>query len=150
MKTGKSQFRRARASPDGKGVLVKVLRVGICGTDREIIAGEYGTAPEGSRFLILGHENFGIVEQVGDNVGDFRPGDYVMATVHLPGDGIYDLLGAQDMTTNETCYEHGISKVHGFLRQYYVETAESLILIPPGLKEVGDLLEPTKQGGEVG
>ena len=49
----------------GRGVLVKVLRVGLDGTDREIDAGEYGTAPPGSGFLVLGHESFGIVERVG-------------------------------------------------------------------------------------
>ena len=42
---------------DGRGVLVKVLKVGLDGTDREINAGEYGTAPTGDEFLILGHES---------------------------------------------------------------------------------------------
>ena len=33
--------------PDGRGVLVKVLRVGVDGTDKEINAAEYGAAPSG-------------------------------------------------------------------------------------------------------
>src|SRR5260370_29317914 len=45
--------------PHGRGVLVKVLRVGVDGTDKEINAAEYGMAPEGEQFLITGHENFG-------------------------------------------------------------------------------------------
>ena len=54
--------------PGGRGVLVKVLRVGLCGTDREIDAGDYGTTPPGSDFLVLGHETFGSVQEVGSQV----------------------------------------------------------------------------------
>ena len=59
---------------DGKGVLVEVLRVGACGTDREINDAEYGVAPEGSEFLVLGHENFGRVVETGENVKDLKGG----------------------------------------------------------------------------
>ncbi|MBI5307114.1 MAG: alcohol dehydrogenase catalytic domain-containing protein [Planctomycetes bacterium] len=51
--------------PDGRGVLVKVLRVSVDGTDKEINAAEYGTVPPGDDFLIIGHESFGIVEEAG-------------------------------------------------------------------------------------
>ena len=44
---------------NGRGVLVKVLRVGVDGTDKEIDAAEYGQAPPGYDFLIIGHEGFG-------------------------------------------------------------------------------------------
>ena len=52
----------------GRGVLVRVLRVGMDGTDKEINAAEYGAAPQGCDFLVVGHESFGRVEQVGPNV----------------------------------------------------------------------------------
>ncbi len=61
--------------PDGRGVLVKVLRVGVDGTDKEINAAEYGAPPPGDDYLILGHESFGQVETVGANVTEFGPGD---------------------------------------------------------------------------
>src|ERR1700687_4375279 len=77
--------------PDGRGVLVKVLRVGVDGTDKEINSAEYGSAPPGYEFLVLGHESFGQVEAVGAKVTDVRPGDYVVATVRRPGKSIYDL-----------------------------------------------------------
>src|SRR5215831_13907845 len=64
--------------PNGRGVLVKVLRVGVDGTDKEISAAEYGAAPPGCDFLVLGHESFGRVEEVGSNVIEFQPGDYVV------------------------------------------------------------------------
>ena len=67
--------------PNGRGVLVKVLQVGLDGTDREINAAEYGAAPPGYEFLVLGHEGFGVVEQVGPQVIELTPGDYVVARV---------------------------------------------------------------------
>ena len=55
-------------SPDGKGVLVRVLKVGVDATDREINDALYGNAPPGDKLPGLGHESFGIVEEVGPNV----------------------------------------------------------------------------------
>src|SRR5215470_6428155 len=80
--------------PNGRGVLVKVLRVGVDGTDKEINAAEYGAAPSGYEFLVIGHESFGRVEQVGASVTELQAGDYVVATVRRPGRSIYDLIGA--------------------------------------------------------
>jgi threonine dehydrogenase-like Zn-dependent dehydrogenase len=130
--------------PNGQGVLVKVLRVGVDGTDKEISAAEYGNAPEGDQFLITGHESFGQVMEVGANVQDtIKPGTYVVATVRRPGHSIYDQIGLQDMTTDEIYYERGINLRHGYLSEYYVEDAEYLVPMPETLREVGVLLEPT-------
>ena len=129
--------------PNNRGVLIKVLRVGVCGTDKEIIAAEYGIAPEGYNFLVLGHENFGIVEEVGKNVSEFKPGDYVVATVRRPGNSIYDQIGTYDMTLDEIYYERGISRRHGYFTEYYVEDPEYILNVPSGLKEIGVLMEPT-------
>ena len=129
--------------PNGRGVLVRVLRVGVDGTDKEINAAEYGAAPVGYNFLVLGHESFGQVEAIGDQVTELRPGDYVVATVRRPGTSIYDQIGTNDMTTDDTYYERGINLRHGYLTEYYVDDAEFLVKVPVGLKEVGVLLEPT-------
>jgi threonine dehydrogenase-like Zn-dependent dehydrogenase len=127
---------------NGRGVVVKVLRVGVDGTDKEINAAEYGAAPEGYNFLVIGHEGFGQVESVGPNVTELKPGDYVVATVRRPGKSIYDLIGTNDMTTDDTYFERGINLRHGFLTEYYVDDAEFIVKVPQGLKEVGVLLEP--------
>lgn len=127
---------------EGRGVLVKVLSVGVDGTDKEINAAEYGAAPVGSEFLVIGHEGFGIVEEVGPNVHEVRPGDFVVATVRRPGTSLYDLIGTNDMTTDDTYYERGINLRHGFLSEYYVDDAEFIVKVPRGLKDVGVLLEP--------
>lgn len=128
---------------NGRGVLVRVIRVGVDGTDKEINAAEYGQAPPGYDFLIIGHESFGQVEAVGPNVTEVQPGDYVVATVRRPGSSIYDLIGTNDMTTDDTYFERGINLRHGYLSQYYVDDAEFIVKVPQGLKEVGVLLEPT-------
>src|SRR5213596_4415629 len=129
--------------PNGRGVLVKVLRVGVDGTDKEINAAEYGAAPPGYDFLVIGHEGFGQVEAVGPNVTELKPGDYVVATVRRPGKSIYDLIGTNDMTTDDTYFERGINLRHGFLTEYYVDDVEFIVKVPIGLKDVGVLLEPT-------
>jgi threonine dehydrogenase-like Zn-dependent dehydrogenase len=129
--------------PGGRGVLVKVLRVGVDGTDREINAAEYGAAPDGYDFLVIGHEGFGQVVAIGENVSEVRRGDYVVATVRRPGSSIYDLVGTSDMTTDDTYFERGINLRHGYLTEYYVDDAAFIVKIPQGLKEVGVLLEPT-------
>jgi threonine dehydrogenase-like Zn-dependent dehydrogenase len=129
--------------PNGRGVLVRVLRVGVDGTDKEISAAEYGQAPNGYDFLIVGHESFGQVEAVGSNVTELKPGDYVVATVRRPGSSIYDLIGTNDMTTDDTYFERGINLRHGYMSEYYVDDAEFIVKVPQGLKEVGVLLEPT-------
>ncbi len=127
---------------NGRGVLVKVLRVGVCGTDREINNAEYGAAPVGEDFLVIGHENFGVVEEIGAQVIGLKKGDYVVATVRRPGTSIYDLIGASDMTTGDIYFERGINLRHGYLVEYYVDDARFLIKLPEGLKDVGVLLEP--------
>jgi len=129
--------------PGGRGVLVKVLRVGVDGTDKEINAAEYGAAPTGDDYLIIGHESFGVVEAVGPNVTELVPGDFVVATVRRPGSSLYDAIGTYDMTTDDTYFERGINLRHGYLTEYYVDDPEYIVKVPRGLREVGVLLEPT-------
>jgi glucose 1-dehydrogenase len=128
--------------PNGRGVLVKILRVGVDGTDKEINAAEYGAAPDGDNYLIVGHESFGHVEAVGPNVSEFNPGDYVSLTVRRPGTSIYDDIGTYDMTTDDTYFERGINLRHGFLTEYVVDEPEYIIRVPENMKEVGVLMEP--------
>jgi threonine dehydrogenase-like Zn-dependent dehydrogenase len=59
-----TELERPRLSdiPNGRGVLVRIVRVGVDGTDKEINAAEYGQAPPGYDFLVTGHECMGQVE----------------------------------------------------------------------------------------
>jgi len=127
---------------DGRGVLVRVLKVGVDATDREINDALYGNPPPGDDFLILGHECFGVVEEVGDNVRSIQPGDFVTATVRRPGGSIYDQIGTSDMTSEETYFERGINLLHGYLTEYFVDDEQYIVKIPPGLKHLHVLMEP--------
>jgi threonine dehydrogenase-like Zn-dependent dehydrogenase len=127
---------------DGKGILVKVLKVGVDATDREINDALYGNAPPGYKFLVLGHESFGIVQEVGPNVRNLKPGDYVAATVRRPGGSIYDTIGTYDMTSEETYFERGINLLHGYLTEYFVDHEDYIVRVPPGLKHLHVLMEP--------
>ena len=128
--------------PEGRGVLIKILNVGVDGTDKEINAAEYGAAPAGDDYLIIGHESFGRVESIGPNVTEFRPGDYVSLTVRRPGSSLYDQIGTYDMTTDDVYFERGINLRHGFLAEYVVDEPEYIIRVPENLKHVGVLMEP--------
>jgi threonine dehydrogenase-like Zn-dependent dehydrogenase len=128
--------------PDGKGILVKVLKVGVDATDREINDALYGNPPPGDDYLVLGHESFGIVQQVGPNVRNIRVGDYVTATVRRPGGSIYDKIGTYDMTSEETYYERGINLLHGYLTEYFVDHEDYIVRVPKGLKHLHVLMEP--------
>jgi glucose 1-dehydrogenase len=128
--------------PNERGVLVEVLRVGACGTDREINHAEYGVAPEGYDFLVLGHENLGRVVEVGANVREVAVGDFVVSTVRRPGHSFYDSIGSQDFTTDDEHFERGISRLHGYMTEYYVENADWVIKIPPAIADIAVLLEP--------
>ena len=128
--------------PGGKGVLVKVLKVGVDATDAEINEALYGNSPEGDDFLILGHECFGKVEAVGDRVHHIKPGDYVTCTVRRPGPTIFDKIGRSDITTSETYYERGINLLHGYMTEYFVDDAEFVVKVPESIKHLHVLCEP--------
>ncbi|HVR76190.1 MAG TPA: glucose 1-dehydrogenase [Planctomycetota bacterium] len=128
--------------PQGRGVLIEILRVGVDGTDKEINAAEYGAAPPGYDFLVIGHESFGRVVEIGPNVTALGPGDYVTATVRRPGTSLYDQIGHYDMTMDDTYYERGINLLHGFLTEHIVDDPEYLVKVPPGLRHAGVLMEP--------
>lgn len=128
--------------PDGRGIRVKVLKVGVDATDREINDALYGNAPPGDDYLVLGHECFGKVMEVGSKVTSVKPGDYVTATVRRPGGSIYDKIGTYDMTSEETYYERGINLLHGYLTEQFVDGEEYIVKVPKGLKHLHVLMEP--------
>jgi glucose 1-dehydrogenase len=135
-----------RDMPDPKlkadQVAVKMIRAGLCRTDAEIGHGLFGRAPAGDEYLILGHENFGVVEEVGRKVTGFKTGDLVVATVRRPCVCYTCKAGQNDMCHAGGYHERGIVGRHGFMAEYYVESPQWLNKIPKHAAEIGVLLEP--------
>ncbi|NMR31528.1 glucose 1-dehydrogenase [Crystallibacter degradans] len=134
------------AEPDpGEGaVLVDALSVGLCGTDREIIAAEYGSAPEGREHLVLGHENLGRVREAPPESG-LAPGDLVVGIVRRPDPEpcAACATGEWDMCLNGRYTEHGIKSLDGFARQQWRAGPDAMVKLDASLTDVGVLLEPT-------
>ena len=128
--------------PGGRGVLVRTLQIGVDATDREINEALYGNPPPGFKYLIIGHESFGEVVEVGPNVWDLKPGDLVSCTVRRPGTSIYDRIGRNDITSEETYFERGINLLHGYLTEYFVDDMEYMVKVPKKLRHLGVLSEP--------
>ena len=125
-------------------VLVRGRAVGICGTDAEIIAGEYGAAPPGEAQLILGHESLGEVLEAPPGSG-FAAGDLVAGIVRWPDPVPCPncAAGEWDMCRNGRFTEHGIKERHGFLAERWQLPPDRLVRVDRALGELGVLLEPT-------
>src|SRR2546423_625263 len=128
--------------PEGRGVVVKVLQVGVDPTDREINEALYGNAPPGGEHLVIGHESFGQIVEVGDKVTEVKPGDFVSCTVRRPGGSLFDVIGRNDITSEEVYYERGINLCHGYLTESFVDDAEFMVKVPQDLRHLGVLSEP--------
>jgi glucose 1-dehydrogenase len=122
-------------------VLVRVLEVGVCGTDREIAHGLFGVPPDDRATLVLGHELLGVVEQDGRG---FSRGDLVSATVRRSCGRCHACAeGSPDSCLTGDYSERGITKLDGFAREVVAESAAQLIPIPRELGRLGVLAEPT-------
>jgi len=133
-----------RPEPRSGEVLVKAIRCGLCGTDREIIRRGIPDVPPGEDFLVLGHEVLGRVEALGSETKtDLKPGDLVTAMVRR-GCGKCNacLTGHVDYCYTGQYTERGIHKVHGFFTEYFVDEPRYVVPVPEALADVGVLAEP--------
>jgi len=125
-------------------VLVRASTVGVCGTDREILAGKHGELPPGEARLILGHEAVGRVLSAPDG-SNLHEGDWVVGIVRHPDPLPCDscAVGEWDMCRNGRYTEHGIKGRHGFATERYRLQPDFALAIPPALGKLGVLVEPT-------
>jgi threonine dehydrogenase-like Zn-dependent dehydrogenase len=133
------------APPRSEGaVLVRASALGICGTDHEIIAGDYGWAPPGAQRLIIGHESLGEVEDAPPGSG-FARGDPVVGIVRRPDPVPCPACaaGEWDMCRNGEYTERGIKQRNGYGSEQFRVEPEFLVKIDGSLGRLGVLLEPT-------
>ena len=126
-------------------VKLRVLEVGICGTDKEICAFEYGTPPPRSPYLVLGHESLSEVVETGDGVTRLKPGDLVVASVRRPCPHetcVACRMGRQDFCVTGDFTERGIKERHGYLTEFVVDDERYMNALPAHLREIGVLVEP--------
>jgi glucose 1-dehydrogenase len=124
-------------------ILVKALAIGVCGTDREIVQGLYGTAPPGRKRLVLGHESLGEVVEAPRGSG-FVPGDLVVGIVRRPDPipCVSCAAGEWDMCRNGLYSERGIKELDGFCAELFRAEPEFLVHVDPSLALAGVLVEP--------
>jgi threonine dehydrogenase-like Zn-dependent dehydrogenase len=126
-------------------VKLRILEVGVCGTDREICAFQYGTPPPGSPVLVIGHESLGQVLEIGRDVTGLHVGDLVVAMVRRPCTDptcVACRAGRPDFCFTGGFTERGIKGLHGFMTELIVDEERYLCHVPRGLVEVAVLVEP--------
>lgn len=126
-------------------VKVSVLEVGVCGTDKEICAFEYGTPPSGLEHLVIGHESLGEVVEVGEKVTRLHPGDLVVPMVRRPCPHEHCRpcrQGRQDFCSTGDFLERGIKQLHGFMTETIVDHESYMNVVPRALRDVAVLVEP--------
>jgi glucose 1-dehydrogenase len=126
-------------------IRLRMLDVGICGTDKEIVTFQYGTPPDGSPYLVIGHESLGEVVETGSQVTRVKPGDLAVPTVRRPCNVptcIACIAGRQDFCYSAQYTERGIMRRHGFMTEFVVEEERYLNPVPRSLRDVAVLVEP--------
>jgi threonine dehydrogenase-like Zn-dependent dehydrogenase len=125
------------------GVKIRMIRVGICGTDREELSGGRAQAPEGRTELVIGHEMFGQVVGVGAAVTRVAVGDYAVFTVRRGcGECASCGMGRSDMCQTGKYLERGIKGLDGYQAEFVVDQEQYVVRVPPALESVGVLMEP--------
>jgi glucose 1-dehydrogenase len=124
-------------------VTMSVVRVGICGTDREEVAGGRAQAPEGSKDLVIGHEMLGRVEEVGKEVTRVRPGDFAVFTVRRGcGRCVPCNMDRPDMCMTGDYLERGIKGLDGYQSERVADSERYVVKVPEELATAGVLCEP--------
>lgn len=129
------------AAPDE--IKLKVIRVGICGTDREEISGGRADAPDGQKELVIGHEMFGQVVGLGSSVARVKMGDLAVFTVRRGcGECPSCLMGRADMCQTGKYKERGIRGLDGYQTEFVVDKEQYIVRVPSELEASGVLMEP--------
>lgn len=124
-------------------VKLRVVRVGICGTDREEATGGRSRAAPGQSDLVIGHEMLGKVMAVGAAVTRIRRDDYAVFTVRR-GCGQCEpcRMNRSDMCRTGEYRERGIWGLDGYQTEQVVDDEQYIVRVPDDLEAIGVLCEP--------
>lgn len=134
----------AEPEPGEDEVLLEVVEVGVCGTDRELAHFHLGYPPEGEDFLTLGHEALARVAAVGRKVKGLERGDWVAPAVRRscqPACGSC-ARGRRDLCVSGNWHDRGVTGEHGYFTRYAVDAPEDLVRVPAALADRAVLMEP--------
>ena len=129
-------------SPKPNEVLLKIQRIGICGSDIHVFHGEHPATPYP---VVQGHEYSAIVEEVGSHVSDVQPGMKATARPQL----VCGECGPCKQGQYNACQN---LKVQGFqapgvAQEYFMVPEDRLVLLPESLTlEQGAMVEPAAVG----
>src|ERR1700735_827499 len=127
-------------------VKIRILDVGVCGTDLKLCAFEHKVVtPSGEDHLIIGHEALGQVMEVGSQVTAFKPGDLVVPIARRPCDHpdcVACRSNRPDFCFSGEAPERGIVGLHGYMAEIVIEDEKYLNGVPPDLREAGVPKEP--------
>ncbi len=126
-------------------VELRILDVGVCGTDREIVRFEYGTPPAGCPYLVIGHECVAEVVRASSDVTSVSAGDLVIPMVREPcpeASCRACRAGRQDFCETDAFTERGIRGRHGYMTERVVVADRYLLAVPKPLRSVAVLVEP--------
>ena len=133
------ELQRVDIPPVGRDeVLIRVKRVGICGTDVHIFNGHYAA----DRLpLVPGHEFCGSVAVLGENVRHLTEGQAVVADINI-GCGTCYWCRRNEVLNCPTMTQVGIG-CDGAFAEYVVLPARLVIPVPDGMPlELQSLVEP--------
>ncbi len=128
--------------PGPEEVLIRVRRIGVCGSDIHVRHGRHPFTPYP---VVQGHEFAGVIEEVGKRVKGLRPGQKVTATPQIVcgscapcrrGDyHICDVLRVQGF------------QAPGYAQEFFLARAEQIVPLPASFSfEQGALVEPVAVG----
>lgn len=125
-------------------ILLEMVATGVCGTDRELLRGDYGEAPPRASELILGHESLGRVLDAPAG-GGIAPGDLVVGIVRHPDPVPCEncARGEWDMCRNGRYTERGIKGRNGFCSERFRLEPDHAVVVDRALGIRGVLVEPT-------
>jgi L-iditol 2-dehydrogenase len=137
------EFREVPIPEPGEGeVLVKIMRIGVCGSDIHVYHGQH---PYTKYPVVQGHEVSGTVERAGKGARRFKPGDKVTIEPQVSCGACYPCTHGLPNICNSL-------KVLGFqttgtASDYFAVSESKLVRLPDdlGMSE-GAMIEPTAVG----